>query len=471
MRGSDEDAWAFEEFGHSVLGDARRTRRLVEMAATAAGNPGGTMTSVFDEGAAREGAFRFVENPEIPAAEVARSAHVATARRAAEQAFAYVPVDGSSLRLTDRTGEKDFGIVGSRSIGAKGLIVMSAIAVGEDGTPLGLCGQAYWARRKRSTRKNEKRDSRPLQDKETRYWLDVIEQAQKVFAEDAPGTRPWFQLDRGGDAWPVLLDAAQQDRLITIRATHDRRLLRADGEKRYLWEEIERQPVAAIYELPIPRGKKRKARTARLSVQYSPVDIDLRDLRTKRHHDVNFCAVLVRETDTTPPGEKPLEWMLLTTYPVKTAHDALTVLAGYAQRWRIEEFHKIWKTGACRVEDAQLRAEDHVVRWATILASVAMRLMRLTYLARTTPKAPATVELSAAEVKAVLVLKAPKRKTQGMPTIAEAVRWIADLGGYTGKSSGGPPGALVIARGLHRVEPLAYAIATGRLRPAKRLKM
>lgn len=429
------------------------------------------MTSVFDESADREAAFRFVENEDIPAEQIALAAHVATAKRAAGQEFAYVPVDGSSLNLTDRTGEKDFGVVGARSIGAKGLIVMSAIAVSKAGTPLGLCGQVFWARRKRSTRKSEKRDRRPLKDKETRYWLEVIEHAQKVFAEHAPGTRAWFQLDRGGDAWPVLLDAAQQDRLITIRATHDRRLLRASGEKRYLWEEVESQPVEAIYELPVPRGKKRKARTAHLSVRYCQVDLDLRDLRTKAHHDASFFAVLVRETDTTPPGEEPLEWMLLTTYRVKTAHDALLVLAGYAQRWRIEEFHKIWKTGACRVEDAQLRAEDHVVRWATILASVGMRLLRLTYLARKAPEAPATVELTSAEVEAVLVLKAPKRKTRGMPTIAEAVRWIADLGGYTGKSSGGPPGALVIARGLHRVEPLAYAIATGRVRPAKGLKM
>jgi hypothetical protein len=39
-------------------------------------------------------------------------------------------------------------------------------------------------------------------------------------------------------------------------------------------------------------------------------------------------------------------------------------------------------------------------------------------------------------------------------TIAQAVYWIARIGGYTGKSSGGPPGALVIARGLRRIEPL-----------------
>jgi hypothetical protein len=38
-----------------------------------------------------------------------------------------------------------------------------------------------------------------------------------------------------------------------------------------------------------------------------------------------------------------------------------------------------------------------------------------------------------------------------MPTIAQAVRWIADLGGYTGNKSSGPPGSVVIARGLERL--------------------
>jgi hypothetical protein len=35
------------------------------------------------------------------------------------------------------------------------------------------------------------------------------------------------------------------------------------------------------------------------------------------------------------------------------------------------------------------------------------------------------------------------------------VRWIADLGGYTGKGSGGPPGSVTIGRGFARVTAAA----------------
>ncbi len=39
-----------------------------------------------------------------------------------------------------------------------------------------------------------------------------------------------------------------------------------------------------------------------------------------------------------------------------------------------------------------------------------------------------------------------------VPTLAQATLWLAQVGGYTGKSSGGPPGSVTLARGLKEVE-------------------
>jgi hypothetical protein len=39
-------------------------------------------------------------------------------------------------------------------------------------------------------------------------------------------------------------------------------------------------------------------------------------------------------------------------------------------------------------------------------------------------------------------------------------RWVAKLGGYTGKSSGGPLGIRVLGYGLERVMTAAIAIAS-----------
>lgn len=62
---------------------------------------------------------------------------------------------------------------------------------------------------------------------------------------------------------------------------------------------------------------------------------------------------------------------------------------------------KAWKSGACKVEDTQLRDFDHIVRWATVLASVALRILRLTYLARHRPQLSAEEELTRDEIDAI----------------------------------------------------------------------
>jgi len=59
-----------------------------------------------------------------------------------------------------------------------------------------------------------------------------------------------------------------------------------------------------------------------------------------------------------------------------TAAQAIRVLDIYAKRWRIEDFHKAWKSG-CRVEERRLQSEGTLRRVAVILAFVAVRLVQL----------------------------------------------------------------------------------------------
>ena len=145
--------WAEEEFGGARLGDARRVDRLVRLAAQAASGPAGTVTAVVSASADREGAFRLLENTKVPAEAVAWASHDATVARAREYSFAYVPVDGSSLSLTDRSGKRAVGHVGAFDQHGRGLITQTALCVSPDGTPIGVCGQQYWARHAKQSKK------------------------------------------------------------------------------------------------------------------------------------------------------------------------------------------------------------------------------------------------------------------------------------------------------------------------------
>jgi hypothetical protein len=445
--------WARSEFGHATLGNTSRTKRLVAIARAVALRPDGKVTSVFTKAADREGAFRFVENDLIEPREMLRSAHLAAARRCLSETYAFVPMDGTSLNLTDLAKRKGFGAVGRGCDSSMGLQVMTAIAVTPDGTPQGLTGQVYWSRRRRRKKRPQERDKQTVAQKETQRWIDVMTSTCQAFAQEAPMTTPWFQGDRGGDAWPILEAASQLGAEVTIRACWDRRLVTDEGKpQRYLWETIEDQEPLGDYLLLVPARPQRPARVARMQLRACAVTLDIRDKRTRKRSPFALWAVQAKEVDA-PRGHKPIDWMLLTTHPVRGIQEAQVVVFGYSQRWRIEDFHNTWKSGACGVESTQLRSVDNVLRWATILASVSVRIQRLIHLSRTEPDQPATVEFTQPEIDAVIAVRKPKGVRQGdVPPIVDVVRWIADEGGYTGKSSGGPPGARVLARGMERMQ-------------------
>jgi hypothetical protein len=431
---------------------------LVRLATGVAEMPAGRVTEVFDNAADLEGAYRFLESEHVSAGAISAGAGEACARRSGTADWVYVPVDGSSLTLPDQGAVRGLGAVGNHLIGQHGLQVMSAIAIGADGTPLGLLGQRYWARPRQHVKRHRRR--RQLAEKETKHWLEVIEDVQAHWRAAQAQGRLWFQLDRGGDFWEMLQYATENPQhWFTIRAAYDRRTRHANATTSYLWQSVSAQPKLGHFDLEVLPSPTRKARVARICVQIAQVTLWMRARPSNRRMvAAPVRVVYAREERTTPGGEKPLEWMLITTAPVETFDDARRVIFGYTRRWRIEEFHKTWKS-TCRVEETQLRDPARIQKWATILAAVATRIQRLTYLARTAPETPAIKELSQHEIDAVLLLKAPERYGQAsVLCMAEAIRWIAELGGYRGKSSGGPPGAIVIGRGLQRIRAAAAAL-------------
>ena len=151
--------------------------RVVEMAERASEAPDGRISDVFDDDRQREGAYDLLESRRFETGALLRATAEAAARRCADEPFVFVSVDGSSLKLTDRTSRKDFGSVGTYSSGARGLKVISALAVSPHGIPLGLLDQEWWARDKRERRGSKSVDAarRRLEQRETRHWIDAID--------------------------------------------------------------------------------------------------------------------------------------------------------------------------------------------------------------------------------------------------------------------------------------------------------
>lgn len=147
--------------------------------------------------------------------------------------------------------------------------------------------------------------------------------------------------DREGDIAEVFaLSSKNKNTGVVVRAAHNRCL---SGENSYLWEYVTSQKVQFIKEIELPETKKRKKRTATLEIRYCPVSINPPS-RLKNSGNFNVYALFATEINV-PDGCEPVTWMLLTSELVTTQAEASQILRWYTYRWRIEEYHKILKSG------------------------------------------------------------------------------------------------------------------------------
>ena len=142
--------------------------------------------------------------------------------------------------------------------------------------------------------------------------------------------------------------------------------------------------------------------------------------------------------------------MLLTTEVVDTVSRADTILRWYTYRWRVEEYHKIFKSG-CQIERYRLAAVS-MKTMLGFLSVIAVELLQVTYLHRTQPDAPALAILTPLQIE---VLKAgTSKKLESTLTVAWAVESVAFLGGYLEHRRKTPIGIQVLWRGWLKLHDL-----------------
>jgi hypothetical protein len=156
-------------------------------------------------------------------------------------------------------------------------------------------------------------------------------------------------------------------------------------------------------------------------------------------------------------AELPLSWMLLTTIPVSSAEDALIIADYYSVRWAIEVFHRILKSG-CRIEERQLQTADGLRKCLALDSLVAWRIQFLTAMGREVPNLPCDVVFEDYEWKALYCFvhrttQLPERP----PTLSEAIRLVARVGGFLARKGDGAPGPMVLWRGLQELATISCA--------------
>lgn len=439
-----EQNWLAFERQHMDLGHVGRENRLSEMIDDFCRNPGGSVKTVSGSEAASHAAYRFLESKKVEFNNIVEGQATATWARMnlmPEKTRILVMNDTMYLNLTRPTPLKKVGHIGNH--GEQGLLVHTGLAVTTTGVPQGIVTQKVWGRDPKKYGQKKNRAQRKFKDKESVKWVRTLEDVNRG-KKDVPVELVVIG-DQESDIYDFFAAPREEDVHFLVRATGNRKVT----DTANILEFLAARPRDGKTEISLNRAPGRRARTAKCDVTYASITLSppSRKFPEEKYNPVTLIAVWCREPNP-PKGQTGISWLLLTTLPVETLEDALDYVRYYTYRWLIEQYHRVLK-GGCRIEERQLRTKENMERMLGVFNYVAWRLLWILYRSREAPQACCEEAFSRAEwmvLYARLNGKVYRKKTP--PALADAVKWVATLGGYWGRKNDSPPGIIILWRGM-----------------------
>ncbi len=460
--GLDGDRWAEKEFGNASLGDKRLSNRLVEIAQNRAANPTQSYCGVAEGDWSKVKAYyRFIDKPNDSAVTMSNilSPHrERTIRRMKAQQTVLCIQDGTDLNYNNLDKCDGLGVIGNNQTNAKskGLHLHSTIAITPDGLPLGVL-RADCKAPVSKPKEDKRRDTQiPIEEKKNFCWIESVSDCAELKGE-MPHTRLVNISDREADFFELFdhhrVNSPNVELL--IRAKYNRQT----NEGKKLFDLVRQSPVQASMSIKVPRKSarpkkskqkarpKQESRTAKISVRYTKAE-----LKPPQGHKVNHSIpmwIIHVSENKAPDGATPLEWYLLTTIELNEVDDALDCIKWYRLRWRIEDWHRVLKSG-CKVEELAHETAERLKRAIAINLVIAWRIMLMTLLGREVPDLPPDVLFTDLEIE-VLKAYAQKNKRKAPVSLGAAVKLVANMGGYIGRTNDPPPGHQIMWQGYSQL--------------------
>ena len=446
--------WIEEEFGAVDLGDQRLTGRLLRLAGEFYAKPMANIPEACGTTRDVKAAYRFFDNERVNLQAMLAAHYQAAEERLSEEKIVLAVQDTTALDFTPHPATVGVGPIGTVQQTIRGLLLHSVLALTTEGTPLGLLDVQCWARREEEMGKRSERREKPIEEKESYKWIAGY-QATAAVQQRQRSCCIVSVCDREADIHELFVAQRDTPRGAQLLVRNERSRRRQVEESEALWERLEREPVAGVEEIGVTAAAGRLPRIARMEIRFARVELQAPRDKTDMGA-VPVAAVYAREVNA-PVGVDPLDWMLVTTVAVPNYTAARKVLGWYAKRWGIEIFHRILKSG-CRTEDRQLLTARRLENCLAIDLVVAWRIQYLTLLGRETPEVPCTVSFSDEEWKALVgFMRQDPSIPEKVPSLHQAVRMVAQLGGFLNRTADGQPGSETIWRGLQRLDDIAQA--------------
>jgi len=436
--------WAQHTFGSSQLKDARRIRRVVQVACQMATNASASLPAQMQGWKEVIALYRLLDSPEVTFESLMQPHWQQTREEIHQHPVVLLVQDTTEIDLSHRHQVSGLGQVGNER--GRGFHLQTMLAVLPLKREVLGCAQQEPFVRTPAPRKERRSQRRFRQERETDVWMRLVSQ----FGTVATSTTIVHVGDRGADMFDFFHACQATHTHFLVRAAQNRRTQNEDEEIGYLLDQARAWPSQQSRSFEIPASHARPARTTHLHLAFGPMTL-LPPRNEPRAKKQPFPLWVLRLWEEDPPkGVEPLEWILLTSLPTSTLEQAWERADWYSHRWVVEDYHQCLKTG-CRLEQRQLQTVERFFRLLGLLSPVAVRLLQLRDVARSSPDRPAC-EVVEADLLTVVATQAGLDPAN----MTTEVFWreVARLGGYLARRRDGPPGWKTLWAGWLRVQTL-----------------
>jgi hypothetical protein len=466
--------WILRETAAADIGDERLDQRFRIVLNAMSETPSFKFPAACKGRAETAAAYRFVDNDKVGKDQVLSPHRAATLERIRAQKIVLIPQDTTELDMT-RPHEIMVGAGPLNDESRVGFHDHMLLAMTPEGVGLGVVAADIWARDfdgfdKDADQKRAERRAKSIEEKESHRWLDGYREASRV-AEEAPETLIVCLSDSEGDIYECLLEGQKETDTPKaewiIRACQDRGLIidkdAAAGCPTRLRAQVASTPILGNLTVDVrerePKSKddrKRKqartARTAELTVQAVRVRLRGPDRPGGKLPNIEVNCVLVTEPNP-PEGAEPVEWLLLTSLPIDTIDQIITIINYYCCRWGIEIYFRILKSG-CKVEESQLETAERFLPYLALCMIVAWRVHYVMMLGRECPDLPCDIVFDEDEWKTVYTVVKNQPPPKKPPSLKTMVGLVGSLGGHLGRKGDGEPGPKALWVGMQRMTDL-----------------
>jgi hypothetical protein len=459
------------ELGAAGFSDRRLAVRLQGLAERLVLKPDASFPQALRNSAELEAAYRFFGNVAVTP-DAILDGHFKGVRQRCEREGTVLAIHDTTVVSFRHDGQRrgDDG----KALPKQRFFAHLSLVISDDGVrrPLGVASLETWYR-------GASFAGGGWHDEYDRWWLMAQLTAERLSHENVVHI-----MDREADDYWLFHNLARDGHrfIIRARASGKRTRMLVDDDFRQLHEAVASLETTVERDVKLSKRRKkgsevhdrihppRESRLTRLSIAARALTLK----RPKRHPKqskarrastmaptIRLNVVRVWEP-TPPPGEEPVEWVLLTNDPIDTVEQILKIVDRYRARWTIEEYFKALKTG-CAYESRQLADYDSLANALAVFAPIACTLLDLRSEARRTPDAPAELVLTKSQLDVLRVMG--RMPLPEAPTQRQALLAVAALGGHI--KWNGEPGWQTLGTGYRELLTLTAGWEAAKLHLAR----